>query len=98
RLGGTVLELDALPGDLVDLQVGRSFGQHSQPDHRPFVAANHVDDVLELHVHDVDHLTVFALTDADDAVVRLEVAHFGRRSAGQHAADDGIAVLLIQLG
>jgi dihydroorotate dehydrogenase len=54
--------------------------------------------VFELHLEDIDHLAVFALTDADDLIVGLEFPGPLGRASGDDAANGGDAVLLIEFG
>ena len=98
RLALGQLHLVARDGDDLALgRVRRARRDDLQTHGRALLAADHVHDLVELHVHDVDE-GVVALGDGGDAVVDLEFALRRRRAAGDQFDDLGIAVLAAQHG
>ena len=100
-VGEFVLEVDLVAHDDDFLGHGRvvgACGDAFEPDDGVFFAADELDDLLKLHVHDIDHFAVFALGDADDAVVDLEFALAVGGATDDEALDLGRAVVHAEEG
>ena len=98
RAGLAVGELHLVAGDGDDLalaHVGRARRDHLQTYHAALLAADLLDDLVELHVHHVLE-RLGALRDARDAVVHLELAVHRRRAAGHQLDDLAVFVFLAE--
>ena len=82
---------------LICLRLAARLGHHAQPHDRARLAANHLDDVVELHIDDIDEIAFVALADADNPVACLELAVLIRRAAGDQLVDHRIAIVDLQL-
>ena len=96
--GLAVFQFDGRPGDPDLVRLGILERRELQADDRAGLAANHLDHVSELHVHDVDQFAAFALAHADDLVVELEAAFLFGGPAGDDLLDHGVAVHALQRG
>ena len=67
-----------------------------EPDGRPALAANLIDDVGELHIDDVFHGSAFALADADNLIFDFQLALLLRRAPLHNPLNDRIAVVPLQ--
>ena len=68
-----------------------------QADFRSLLAADHLDDLAQLHADDINRLG-FPLADGDDLVPGMQLAGHFRGSSGKEALNDAIAVDIAQLG
>ena len=97
-LGLLLGEFDFVADDFHDAPLGAIDGcgrDHGEPHLGVARAADHFDDLVELHIDGVHRLGL-ALRDGDDAVVGLDLlAHVGR-AAGHDAADARVAVIELQ--
>ena len=96
-VGRFVFQFDLGPSDFVGDRFVRAGGNHVQADDRVRIAANQLDNVIELHAHDVDHLGRVLLADGNNLVILLQLAVFLRGTAGNDLGHHRLAVLVLKL-
>ena len=97
-LGLLLLDVDLVAHDS-DVEAVRVFclSQDCQGYLRAFLAADHLDNVAQVHVDDVNRLFPF-LGHGDDLVLRLQQARALGASAGNQLLNDGKAVIAAEGG
>ena len=95
--GFALFQFDLSAGDVVDHLLGLAVRNHFQADDRAALAADLFDRLVQAEVGRVFDRPVFALADADDPVLLLQLAVFERGPAGNDLVDDRVAVVVLQL-